>query len=137
MTVETDVKVLKSELSALTVAVERMSAKLDAVVTLQVETAKMQTEQRQHSEALERAFRAIGENRGRTGELETKVTKSMAFVRGAMFVGALLFGFVQWYALDKISDLKWVGSQLNVIDRRVLVLEQSNGMRSQGSEGQK
>lgn len=124
MAVDADVRVLKAEMSAVTTAVERMTAKLDTLVTMQVEVGKMQTELRQHSEALERAFKAIGDNRGQVGKVDSEVHRSLAFIRGALFVGALLLSAGTWYAKDRLNDMKIISTQLTAVDRRVLMVEQ-------------
>jgi len=137
VTVDADIQGLKVGLASVTNSVDKMSAKLDTIMAVQIEVAKLQSEQRQLTSSLERAFSAIGDNRLRITTLEDKVTRSFGFVRGAMFFGAILFAFIQWYAIDQVTELRAVGPQLTAMDRRILLVEQLTGRFITTPEGNK
>jgi hypothetical protein len=61
----------------------------------------------------ERAFR----------ELEIKVTKTGAFVRGALAVGTILLGAIQFYALHELKGIDDRTARITTVERQVAVLE--------------
>lgn len=131
MSDELELPVLRAELSALTRAVDmlgaQLGAKVDQVVSMQVQLVRLQEQQTQSQQAIDRAFMEVRDVESMSKDTDGKVTKALSFVRGSIVVGALLFAFIQWYTLDRLDVIKANSESLVVIERRLSWLEHELG----------
>jgi hypothetical protein len=120
---QVDIEVLKTEVQAVKTAVDSAIAKLDQVLQMQVSITQLQERYEGQRQALDRAFQSIAETKGKTGDIALDLQRSMAFVKGGAFIGALLFAFAQWYASQQIAALQENIKSVVAIDRRLMFIE--------------
>jgi hypothetical protein len=116
---QTDVEVLKSELRGLQASMSDLSAKMDMMISMQVQLVRLQEQQDSIRQALDRAFVSIREHRVAASAVETHLHKAMGFIKGGALVGALLIGFVQWYVIDQINTLKAVERRVTIVESKL------------------
>ena len=119
----TDVEVLKADMRNLQTSVSEVSAKMDMLLSMQVQLARLQEQHDHTRQAVDRAFNSLKDTRDRSEQTEGKVAKALSFVRGGALVGALLFGFAQWYVLQQLEIIKQVEANVTAIDRRIISIE--------------
>lgn len=116
---QTDVEVLKSEMRGLQAGMSDLSAKMDMLISMQVQMVRLQEQQESTRQGLDRAFSSIRETRQASTAMETQVHKALSFVKGGALVGALLIAFVQWYVIDQINTLKAVERRLTAVETKL------------------
>lgn len=133
-------QVLKGEIAGLTRSVDQLGAqlgaKVDMIIAMQVQLGRLQEQNDQNRQAIDRAFSDIRENEDLSKETDTRVTKAMSFVRGAALVGGALFMFAQWYTQGRLDVIDATTEKLAIIDRRISWIEVELG-RVPNSEGPK
>lgn len=120
---DTDVEVLKAEMRNLQTSVSEVGAKLDVLLGMQIQLVRLQEQHDHTRQALDRAFSSLKDTKTRSEETEGKVAKALSFVRGGALVGAMLFGFAQWYVLQQLEIIKQVEANVTAIDRRIISIE--------------
>jgi len=55
--------------------------------------------------------------------MELRQVRGMAFLRGALVIGAILMTAVQWYALRQLDRLDHLAERIAVIEQRISALE--------------
>lgn len=118
-----DIEVLKTEIRGLQTATSEVGAKMDMLLGMQVQIVRLQEQHDSTKQSVDRAFNSLREMGGRVQGTESTVHKVLSFVKGGALVGALLFGFAQWYALEKLAVVDRIDADLSVIDRRMISVE--------------
>jgi hypothetical protein len=143
------IQVLKAEIVSLTRAVDQLGAhlgaKVDVIIAMQVQMGRLQEQSDQNRISIDRAFADIRSNESLSEQTEGKLERAMSFIRGAVYVGAVLFVFAQWYTLDRLDNIKantlalerMEGSKattqaLNAIDERVSWIEAETDVYERG-----
>jgi hypothetical protein len=116
---QTDIEVLKTEVRALQAGVSEVAAKLDIVMTMQVQIVRLQEQHDGQRQAVDRAFASIREQSEKINEFH----RMSSFLKGGALVAAVLFSFVQWYVIGQVRTLEQVNTDLKHIDRRMLAIE--------------
>ncbi len=116
---QTDVEVLKSEMRGLQTGMADLNAKMDIVMSMQVQMVRLQEQQESTRQGLDRAFSSIRETRQATTAMETQMHKALSFVKGGALVGTILMAFVQWYVIDQINTLKAVERRVTMVESKV------------------
>lgn len=116
---QTDIEVLKTEVRSLQQGVSEVAAKIDIIMSMQVQIVRLQEQHDGHRQAVDRAFAAIREQKQQVSELNSLRN----VVKGGALVATLLFAFAQWYVLGQLTTLQRVDTDVKMIDRRVLSVE--------------
>ena len=128
MAVETDIQVLESKLTGLTRSFDQMAgqltAKMDSMMSMQLQMARLQEQQAHMQSAQDRMFSVLEKHRIRIEGVETSVGKTLSFVRGTVLVGTVLFIFAQWYAVGQLDVVQETANSVAANDRRIFMLEQ-------------
>lgn len=120
---DTDVEVLKAEMRNIQTSMSEVGAKLDVLLGMQIQLVRLQEQHDHTRQSLDRAFSSLKDTKTRSEETEGKVAKALSFVRGGALVGAMLFGFAQWYVLQQLEVIKQVEANVTAIDRRIISIE--------------
>lgn len=120
---DTDVEVLKAEMRNIQTSMSEVGAKLDVLLGMQIQLVRLQEQHDHTRQALDRAFSSLKDTKDRSEETEGRVAKALSFVRGGALVGAMLFGFAQWYVLQQLEIIKQVEANVTAIDRRIISIE--------------
>lgn len=120
---QTNVEVLKSEMRGLQASVADIGAKMDLLLSMQVQIVRLQEQQDNTKEAVTRVFSNMREDRQRIGQTESTVHRTLSFVRGGALVGAVLFAFAQWYVLQQLNVIDKLDTTMGAVDRRVITIE--------------
>lgn len=129
-TMEADIEVLKTQVNGLCSSVDGLSSKIDSVLAMQEAIVRLQEQHGNTREALERAFKLIGQVRDDSEQSTSKVDKWLAGARVAFLAGAIIVGMVQWYAMKRDNDIERMGETLISIERRIAWLEHDKYGRS-------
>ena len=137
MAVETDIQVLESKLTGLTRSFDQMAgqltAKMDSMMSMQLQMARLQEQQAHMQAAQDRMFSAHEKHRIRIEGVETSVGKTLSFVRGTVLVGTVLCIFAQWYAVGQLDVVQETAKNVATNDRRIFMIEQDRlPIRSSG-----
>lgn len=119
----TDIEVLKTEMRSLQAAVSEVGLKIDMLLSMQVQIGRMQEQHDSTKQAVDRAFSSLRETNNRVQTTESTVHKVLSFVKGGALVGALLFGFAQWYVMQQLTAINRIDADLSIIDRRMISVE--------------
>ena len=118
-----DVEVMKADMRSMSTALTQMGVKMDSMLAMQTQLVRLQSEQDNARSAMDRAFTNIREVETRADSTEAKVNQSLSFIRGALFVSALVFSGLQWYVIKQIENVSKANDTLAAVDRRVFTLE--------------
>lgn len=116
---QTDIEVLKTEVRSLQTGVSEVAAKMDIILSMQVQIVRLQEQHDGHRQAVDRAFAAIREQKIQVREFN----RLTSFIKGGALVATLLFAFVQWYVLGQIKTLERVDADVKALDRRTSSVE--------------
>lgn len=120
---QTDIEVLKTEMRGLQTAISEVGSKMDMLLGMQVQIVRLQEQHDSTKQSVDRAFSSIRDMGGRVQTTESTVHKVLSFVKGGALVGALLFGFAQWYVMQQLAAINRIDADLSVIDRRMIAVE--------------
>lgn len=120
---QTDVEVLKTEVGSLRADMAGLNAKMDIVLSMQVQMVQLQERQDTTNKALDRAFDSIRDTRERLQTMESVYHRTWGIARGFFLVGALLMSFTVWYFQEQLATLKKHAVDLQVVDRRMERIE--------------
>jgi hypothetical protein len=120
---QTNVEVLKTEMRGLQTGMSELAAKMDMLISMQVQLVRLQEQHDTHRQALDRAFSSIRVNGEEVRRVDSSFHKAYSFIKGGALVGTLLWGFIQWYVVGQINTLNQVDVDLKAVDRRIAVIE--------------
>jgi len=120
---QTDLAIVQNEVQSLHRVISDVAAKIDVLLAMQVQLGRMQAEQEHDRQGLTRAFESIRGVRKQAEGTDGRLNASLAFIKGGAFVGAILFGFLQWYALQQIEAIRDVTVTSTSFDRRMNAIE--------------
>lgn len=121
--VNVDIEVLRSEIGALRSNVSEVGAKMDMLLAMQVQLVGLQKDIEHTRASVDRAFEGLRTTRDLALATESKLSRAISAVRGAAFVGAILFAFAQWYVLQQIQVVKGASDAIVAIERRLHYIE--------------
>lgn len=116
---QTDIGVLKAEVKNLADVIANIGAKMDILLSMQVQLVQLQERHEHTKEQLDVANTKIESARKLADDTAIKMTKYYSFVNGVMLTGALFFGFVQWYVISQIRHVEEMDKSIEVIERRL------------------
>lgn len=122
-TMESDIEVLKTQVSGLREAVDNVSSKIDSVLALQESLVRLQEQHSNTREALERAFKLIVEVREESGHTANKVSNWGVGGAVAFLLGGVIVAMIQWYAMKRDNEVDRMGDSLVTLERRIGWLE--------------
>lgn len=120
---EADIEVLKTQVSGLGDAINRVSAKIDSVLVMQESLTRLQEQHSNTREALDRAFKLIVEVREEAEHTTSRVNSWAVGGVVAFVLGGVIIGMVQWYAMKRDNDMDRLGNSIITIERRIGWLE--------------
>jgi hypothetical protein len=120
---QTNVEVLKTEMRGLQTGMSEVAAKMDMLISMQVQLVRLQEQHDTHRQALDRAFSSIRANGEELRKVDSDFHKAYSFIKGGALVGAMLLGFIQWYVVGQINTLQQVDVDIKAIDRRIAAVE--------------
>lgn len=132
---DVDVEVLKSEMRGIMRTVSEVNTKMDAIIGIQIQMVGLQKDVDHHRDVASRSAEAIAVVRKRIDDTESTVLQTRAMVRGAMVVGVVLMGFAQWYVLGQLAALEQVAKDSRLLERRLMLLEQRQGVTNEIRSG--
>lgn len=118
-----DIEVLKSEVASLHNAIDTVCAKMDILLSMQVQLVQLQERYEHTKETLNSSFNAIRNLETLSQTNNMTLVKSISLVRGFVIAIVILFGFLQWYALTEIENVENNIKAVQAVDRRVILLE--------------
>lgn len=122
-TMEADIEVLKTQVKSLCDSVEGISSKIDSVLAMQEAIVRLQEQHGNTREALERAFKIIGEVRDETEHTASKINQWATGGIVAFVLGGVIVGLVQWYAMKRDNEIDRLGDTLVGMERRISWIE--------------
>ena len=120
---ESDIEVLKAQVSGLGEAINRVSTKIDSVLVMQESLTRLQEQHSNTREALDRAFKLIGEVREESDHTASKVSNWGVGSAVAFILGGVIIGMVQWYAMKRDIEISRIGDSMMTIERRLAWIE--------------
>lgn len=120
---QTEVEILKVEMRGMASGMTQLIVKMDSMLAMQTQIVRLQEQQDNARLAMDRAFTTIREVEARADITESKVNQSLSFIRGALFVSALVFSGLQWYVIKQIESASKAGDVIAAVDRRLFTLE--------------
>lgn len=137
MGMDAELEVVKSELAGLIRSVDQLTVRVETIMQMQVAITRLQTQHDQNREEIGRCLVQIQEVRRKADDNESSLNRAVAFVRGMLAVGALLFAFAQWYTMQQIDTIRANSETLATIDRRLSWAEHEIYGRKDHTEGPK
>lgn len=131
---QTDIGVLKAEVKNLADVISNIGAKMDILLSMQVQLVQLQERHEHTKEQLDAANNKITEAHTLASATALKMTKYYSFVNGVMLTGALFFGFIQWYVIGQIQQVEEMDNSIQVIERRLDSLATKTWFPSPGEE---
>lgn len=116
---QTDIGVLKAEVKNLADVISSIGAKMDILLSMQVQLVQLQERHEHTKEQLDTANGKIAAAHALANETSIRMTKYYSFVNGVMLTGALFFGFIQWYVIDQINNVEKMETSIQVIERKL------------------
>lgn len=129
-TMEADIEVLKTQVKTLCDSVDGISSKIDSVLAMQEAIVRLQEQHGNTREALERAFKLIGQVREEVDQSSSRISQWGTGGLVAFFLGGVIVAMVQWYAMKRDNDIERMGDTLISIERRIAWLEHDKYGRS-------
>lgn len=120
---QTEIEILKVEMRGMVSSITQLGVKMDSMLAIQTQIVRLQEQQDNSRLAMDRAFTSIREVEVRADATEAKLTQSLSFIRGALFVSALVFSGLQWYVLKQFESVGKTNDMVVAIDRRLYTLE--------------
>jgi hypothetical protein len=120
---QTDVEVLKSEIGGLRGSITEIAAKIDFLISLQVQIVRLETQHDTLRRDIDEAFSEIRGNDSDIGKINTHVNKALGGLRVLLLALTVLGAAANLYLVDKMVVLKENQDEIKVIDRRITVLE--------------
>lgn len=134
---QTDIGVLKAEVKNLADAISNVGAKMDILLSMQVQLVQLQERHEHAKEQLDTANAKIDAAQALASETASQMTKYYSFINGVMLSGALFFGFIQWYVISQINHVKEMDDTIQVIERRLDSLGTKTWFSAPDKEGDK
>ena len=100
---QTDIGVLKAEVKNLADVIANIGAKMDILLSMQVQLVQLQERHEHTKEQLDAANSKIDAAQTLASETAIKMTRYYSFVNGVMLAGTIFFGFIQWYVMNMKS----------------------------------
>lgn len=116
---QTDIEVLKTEVRGLQSGISELAAKIDIIISMQVQLVRLQEQHDNQRQAVDRAFTTIREHKKHISGFQQVIW----LIKGGALVAAVLLGFLNWYLFDQINTLKRVDVDVKAVDRRVTIIE--------------
>lgn len=116
---QTDIEVLKTEVRGLQSGISELAAKIDIIISMQVQLVRLQEQHDSQRQAVDRAFNALREHKKHISGFHHVVS----YIKGGALVATVLIAFVNWYVIDQINTLKRVDVDVKAVDRRVTIIE--------------
>jgi hypothetical protein len=116
---QTDIEVLKTEVRGLQSGISELAAKIDIIISMQVQLVRLQEQHDSQRQAMDRAFTTIREHKEHISGFQQIVSH----IKGGALVATVLLGFLNWYLFDQINTLKRVDVDVKAVDRRVTIIE--------------
>ena len=116
---QTDIGVLKSEVKKLADVISNIGAKMDILLSMQVQLVQLQERHEHTKEQLDAANAKIEAAHVLASDTAIRMTRYYSFVNGVMLTGAIFFGFIQWYVIGQIKHIEQMDTSIQVIERRL------------------
>ena len=116
---QTAIEVLKTEVRGLQSGISELAAKIDIIISMQVQLVRLQEQHDSQRHAVDRAFNALSEHKEHISGFHQVVN----YIKGGALVATILMAFVNWYVIDQINTLKRVDVDVKAVDRRVTIIE--------------
>ena len=116
---QTDIEVLKTEVRGLQTGISELAAKIDIIISMQVQLVRLQEQHDNQRQAVDRAFNTIREHKEQISGFQQVV----GHIKGGALVATVLMAFVNWYVIDQINTLRRVDVDVKAVDRRVTIIE--------------
>lgn len=134
---QTDIGVLKAEVKNLADAISNVGAKMDILLSMQVQLVQLQERHEHAKEQLDAANAKIDAAQALASETAIRMTKYYSFVNGVMLAGALFFSFIQWYVISQIRHVEEMDNAIQAIERRLDSLDSTTWFSSPDTNGDK
>jgi phage shock protein A len=121
--VHTDIEVLRTEIGALRANVSEVGAKMDMLLSMQVQLVGLQKDIEHTRASVDRAFDGLRTAKDLAVSTDSKLSKAISAGRGAALVGAVLFAFAQWYVLQQLQAIKDTAASVTAVERRLHYIE--------------
>lgn len=129
-TMEADIEVLKAQVKSLCDSVDGISSKIDSVLAMQEAIVRLQEQHGNTREALDRAFKVIGEVRDEVEHISSRISQWTTGGLVAFFLGGVILAMVQWYAMKRDNDIDRAADSMLNLERRIAWLEHDKYGRS-------
>ena len=116
---QTDIEVLKTEVRGLQTGISELAAKIDIIISMQVQLVRLQEQHDNQRQAVDRAFNTIREHKEQISGFQQVV----GHIKGGALVATVLMAFVNWYVIDQINTLRRVDVDVKAVDRRGTIIE--------------
>jgi len=116
---QTDIGVLKAEVKNLADVISNIGAKMDILLSMQVQLVQLQERHEHAKEQLDAANSKIEIAHTLASETAIRMTRYYSFINGVMLTGAIFFGFIQWYVVSQINHIEQIDTSIQVIERRL------------------
>ena len=134
---QTDIGVLKAEVKNLAGVISNVGAKMDILLSMQVQLVQLQERHEHAKEQLDAANAKIDAAQALASETAIRMTKYYSFVNGVMLAGALFFSFIQWYVISQIRHVEEMDNAIQAIERRLDSLDSETWFSSPDTNGDK
>ena len=134
---QTDIGVLKTEVKNLAGVISNVGAKMDILLSMQVQLVQLQERHEHAKEQLDTANAKIDAAQALASETAIRMTKYYSFVNGVMLAGALFFSFIQWYVISQIRHVEEMDNTIRAIERRLDGLDSETWFSSPNTNGDK
>jgi phage shock protein A len=121
--VNVDIEVLRTEIGALRTNVSEVGAKMDMLLSMQVQLVGLQKDIEHTRASVDRAFDGLRTAKELAVSTDNKLSKAISAGRGAGLVGAVLFAFAQWYMLEQLQAIKDTSASVVAVERRLHYIE--------------
>lgn len=123
MQTQTDVEVLKTEINGLRGSLTEIAAKIDFLISMQVQIVRLETQQDNHRRDIDAAHTLARNNTDQINGINAYVHKALGGLRVVLLCLTLIGGVAHLFIADKINTLTSVLEDVKVIDRRLTVME--------------
>ena len=123
MQTQTDVEVLKAEINGLRGSLSEIAAKIDFLISMQVQIVRLETQQDTHRRDIDMAHALARENTTQISNINTYVNKAFGGLRVIMLCLTLVGAVSHLFIADKINTLSSAVEDIKAIDRRLTVME--------------
>ena len=134
---QTDIGVLKAEVKNLADVISNIGAKMDILLSMQVQLVQLQERHEHTKEQLDAANTKIEAAHLLANTTALKMTRYYSFINGVMLTGAIFFGFIQWYVVSQINHIEQMDTSIQVIERRLDSLGSKTWFSAPDKEGDK